>query len=129
VLISEFYFEIKHIKGKENIIEYALSQSVQAIHFATTSVGYYDIKQRIKTLMQEDEFFNHVREGLQQETKERKYEGYHITFDELILYNNRLYVTNSTNLRHLIMGEFHRRPYVYHLGYQYMVTIVRKLYY
>jgi hypothetical protein len=39
VLISEFYFEIKHIKGKEKKVADALSQSVQTIHLATTSVG------------------------------------------------------------------------------------------
>jgi hypothetical protein len=47
-LISEFDFEIKHIKGKENQVEYALSRSVQTIHLAITSVGESDIKQRIK---------------------------------------------------------------------------------
>jgi hypothetical protein len=30
-----------------------------------TSVGESDIQQRIKTLLQEDEFFNQVKEGLQ----------------------------------------------------------------
>jgi hypothetical protein len=57
-LINEFDFEIKHIKGKENKVADALSQSVQAIHLATTSVGESDIQQRIKTLSQGDEFFN-----------------------------------------------------------------------
>jgi hypothetical protein len=49
--------------------------------------------------------------------------------DDLLLYNNRLYVPNSTDLRHLIMDEFHRRPYVGHPGYQNMVTTIRQLYY
>jgi hypothetical protein len=71
-LISEFDFEIKHIKGKENRVADALSRSVQTIHLATTSVGESDIKQRIKTLLQEDKFFNLVREGLQQEPNMRK---------------------------------------------------------
>jgi hypothetical protein len=52
-----------------------------------------------------------------------------LTTDELLLYNNRLYVPDSTELKHLIMDEFHRRPYVGHPGYQKMITIVRKLYY
>jgi hypothetical protein len=38
-------------------------------------------------------------------------------------------VPDSSDLRHLIMDEFHRRPYVGHLGYQKMVTTVRQLYY
>jgi hypothetical protein len=43
-LISDFYFEIKHIKGKENRIVDALSQSVHTIHLVATSVGKSDIK-------------------------------------------------------------------------------------
>jgi hypothetical protein len=51
-LISEFDFEIKHIKGKYNKVVYALKWSVHAIHLATTSVGESDIQERIKTLLQ-----------------------------------------------------------------------------
>jgi hypothetical protein len=105
-LISEFDFEIKHIKGKENRVVDALSRSVQTIHLATTSVGESDIKQRIRILLQEDEFFNQVREGLQQEPNEKKYEGYQLATDDLLLYNNRLYVPNSTELKHLSWMNF-----------------------
>jgi hypothetical protein len=60
---------------------------------------------------------------------ENRYEGYQVRIDSLLLYNNRLYVSNSMDLRHLIMDEFHRRPYVGHPGYQKMITTVRQLYY
>jgi hypothetical protein len=83
----------------------------------------------IKTLLQEDEFFNQVIKGLQQEHKEKKYEGYHLEVYNLLLYNNRLYVPNSTDLRHMVMDKFHRIPYVGHLSYLKMVTSIRKLYY
>jgi hypothetical protein len=46
-LISEFDFEIKHIKGKENRVADTLSGSVQTIHLATVSVCEYEIKQSI----------------------------------------------------------------------------------
>jgi hypothetical protein len=102
------------------------AESVQTIHLATTSVGESDIQQRIKTLLSEDEFFKQVKEKLQQEPKEKRYEGYQLRDDNLLLYNNRLYVPNSTDLEvQLIMDEFHRRPYVGHPGYQKMVTTVR----
>jgi hypothetical protein len=60
-LINDFDFEIKHIKGKENKVADALSRSVHDIHLATSSLGESDIKQRIKTLLQENEFFNYVK--------------------------------------------------------------------
>jgi hypothetical protein len=73
-----------------------------------TSVGESDIQQRIKSLLQEDEFFNQVKERLRQEPREKRYEGYQLGVDSLLLYNNWLYMPNSTDLRHLIMDEFHR---------------------
>jgi hypothetical protein len=129
VLISEFNFKIKHIKGKENKVADMLNRGVQTMHLAMTSVGDSDIQQRIKTLLQEYEFFNKVKERLQQEPIEKRYEGYQIRDDSLLLYNNRFYVPNSVDLRHLILDEFHRRPYVCHCGYHKMVTTVRQLYY
>jgi hypothetical protein len=72
-LISEFDFEILHIKGKENRVEDTLNWSVKTIHLVVESVGESDIKKNIKTLFPEDEFFNQVREGFQQEPRERKY--------------------------------------------------------
>jgi hypothetical protein len=37
-------------------------------------------------------------------------------------------VPDSADLRQLIMDELHKRPYVRHIGYQKMVTIIRQLY-
>jgi hypothetical protein len=70
-----------------------------------------------------------VREKLQQEPKEKGYEGYHLGDDNPLTYNKRLYIPNSIDMPQLIMDEFHRRPYIGRLGYQKMVKIVRQLYY
>jgi hypothetical protein len=45
------------------------------------------------------------------------------------MYNNMMYIPNSTELKNLIMDEFHKRPYVGHPGYQKMITTTRKLYF
>jgi hypothetical protein len=128
-LISEFDFEIKHIKGKENRVADALNRSMQTIHLATTSTCESDIKKRIRNSLQNDEQFNLIKESLQQEPKGKKYEGYQLTEDGLLMYNNILYIPNSIELKNLIMDEFHRRPYVGHPGYQKMITTTRKLYF
>jgi hypothetical protein len=49
-LISEFDFEIKHIKGKENMVVYALSRSMKLVHLAFVSISESDIKERVKTV-------------------------------------------------------------------------------
>jgi hypothetical protein len=79
--------------------------------------------------LSENEFFNILKEKLQQETREKRYKGYQLRDDNPLIYNKRLYVPNSIDMRKLIMDEFHRRPYVDHPGYQKMVKTVRQMYY
>jgi hypothetical protein len=128
-LISEFYFEFKHIKGKESRLTYVLSRSVRAILLATKCVGEYEIKQRIKTLLKENEFFNQVKEGYNKNPKRRSMKDTELIVDDLISYKNKLYMTKSVYLRHLIIKNFYRRPYVGQYGYQKMIMDVRELCY
>jgi hypothetical protein len=46
-LLSEFDFEIKHIKGKENRVADALSRSVKMIHLETMSTYKMDVRERV----------------------------------------------------------------------------------
>jgi hypothetical protein len=48
-LLSEFYFEIKHIKGKENRVDDALSISMKVVHLAAISTNKSYIKERVKS--------------------------------------------------------------------------------
>jgi hypothetical protein len=45
--LSEYDFEIKHIKGKENKIIDALSRRVHDMHATTISMYRYDLKDMI----------------------------------------------------------------------------------
>ena len=47
-LLSEFDFEIKHIKGKENRVVDSLSRSMKVVHLAAISIDESDIKERVK---------------------------------------------------------------------------------
>jgi hypothetical protein len=47
-LLSEFDFEIKHIKGKENRVADALSKSMRTIHLAAMSTCKTDVKNNVK---------------------------------------------------------------------------------
>jgi hypothetical protein len=48
-LFSEFDFEIKHIKGKENRVVDALSRSMRMVHLEAISDIELDIKERFKS--------------------------------------------------------------------------------
>jgi hypothetical protein len=127
-LISEFDFEIHHIKGKENQVTYALNRSMQTIHLAVANVCESDIRNIIKNSLQGDEPFNFIKESLEKEPRGKKCEGYHLKKERFLIYKNMLYIPNYIELKDLIMDEFHKRPYVGHPGYQKMITLVNKFY-
>jgi len=56
-LLSEFYFEIKHIKGKENRVANAPSRSIKMINLAIVSTRKTDVKERIRSAQETDTFF------------------------------------------------------------------------
>jgi hypothetical protein len=49
-LPSEFDFEIKHIKGKENKVVDALSRRMKTIHLATVSTCEMNVKERVRNV-------------------------------------------------------------------------------
>jgi hypothetical protein len=59
-LLSEFDFEIKHIKGKENRVVDALSRSMKTIHLVTVSTYETDVKERVRNAQETDTFFQTV---------------------------------------------------------------------
>jgi hypothetical protein len=102
-LLSDFDFEIKHIKGKENRVVDSLSISMKVVHLATVSISESDIKERVKTAQETNEFFNTVKSYLKQETTGLKYEGYHMLNDDLLTYKGILYIPNYDDLKRFIM--------------------------
>jgi hypothetical protein len=70
-----------------------------------------------------------VKERLHQEPKGERYEGYHLTIDGLLMYNNNMYIPNLVEIKNIILDEFHKRPYVGRPSYQNMIMKKIKLYY
>jgi hypothetical protein len=74
-LLSEFDFEIKHIKGKENRVVDALSRSLKTIHLAVVSTCEMDVRERVRNVQETDAFFKTMTSYLRQEPTGLKYEG------------------------------------------------------
>jgi hypothetical protein len=55
-LLSEFDFEIKHIKGKENRVADAFSRSMKTIHLAAVSTYETDVKNKVRNAQETDPF-------------------------------------------------------------------------
>jgi hypothetical protein len=75
-LLSEFDFEIKHIKGKDNSMINALSRSIKMIHLVVVSACETNVRERVINAQETDAFFNTMTSYLRQEPTWLKYEGY-----------------------------------------------------
>jgi hypothetical protein len=128
-LLSEFDFEIKHIKGKENRVVDSLSRSMKVVHLAVASTSESDIKERVKAAQETDAFFKTVTSYLKKEPARLKYEVYKMFNDGLLTYKGRLYIPNCDDLKRFIMDELHKIPYTGHPGYQKMIMATRRLFY
>src|SRR5882762_7301926 len=74
--LCEFDFEIKHIKGKENKVADALSRKMQEMHVASLSICQSNLRQQIIDHVTGDELYGQVKDKLQQQNIEKRYEGY-----------------------------------------------------
>jgi hypothetical protein len=128
-LLSEFDFEIKHIKGTENRVVNALSISIKTIHLVAVITYKTNVRERIRNAQETDAFFNTVTSYLRKEPIGMKYEGYQMLEEGMLTYRNRLYIMNCGDLKRFIMDELHKRPYTGHPGYQKMITTTRKQFY
>ena len=128
--LCEFDFEIKHIKmGKENKVADALSRKVQEMHVASLSIFQLDLRYQIVNHTTRDELYVQVKDKLQQQSLEKRYEGYKLEEDGLLTYKGRIYIPNVAYLRRVVMDEIHQAPYSGHLGYQKMIATARKKYF
>jgi hypothetical protein len=115
--LSEYEFDIKHIKRKENKVSNALSRRVHIMHATTVSMHQSDLKSRILDGLVTDQHYLHVKERLQQGDVQQKIKEYEINEDGLLMHKNRIYVPSFGEPRYLVLKEVHDVPYAGHLGY------------
>ena len=80
-------------------------------------------------MLLEMSFYVQVKDKLQQEILEKKYEGYRLEEDGLLTYKGRVYIPNVADLRRIVMDAIHQAPYSGHPGYQKIVATIKKQYF
>ena len=128
IFLCEVDFEIKHIKGKENKVADALSRKVYEIQVASLSIFQSYMRQQIVKHVVEDYLYVQVKDKLQQQNLEKKYEGYKLEEYGILTYKNIIYIPQVENLRRFVMDEIHQAPYFGHPRYQKTITTARKQY-
>jgi len=124
--LSEYEFEIKHIKGKENKVADALIKN--AILGAISNYKT-DLEENIKEKEGSDMNYQKLKDKVAgSEAKIAEFD-YEITENGLLIYKNRLYIPNIPEIKLLILNELHKSPYSGHLGYQKRITMLRKYFF
>jgi hypothetical protein len=127
--LSEFDFEVRHIKGKENKVADALSRRTNGLFEISISREENDIEQRIKSASCNDEKYIKTVADLQGNAENLDRTDLSLDKNGLLRFKNRLYIPDSVELKLTILDEVHKNPYSGHPGYQKMVTTLRKLFY
>ena len=65
--LSEYHFELKHIKEKENKVVDALSQRTHMIYEVTLSQTNADLHERIRTANRVDPFYVEILKKVQED--------------------------------------------------------------
>jgi len=71
--LSEFDFEIKHVKNKEKKVVDALNKK---FHVATMSICKDDLRERVIKNSIEDDRYTQMKISLRERELNKKYEGY-----------------------------------------------------
>ena len=77
------------------------------MHVAFISVYQPELRQQIVNHVAEDELYMKVKDKLQHQSLENKYEEYKLEEDGLLPYKNRIYIPNVAYLRRVVMDEIH----------------------
>jgi hypothetical protein len=89
--LSEYDFDIKHIKGKENKVVDALNIRVHELHDTTISMYQSDLKDRITEAAKSDLQYKELVAKLQQGILQQKIEEYKLDNDEILMGEEFMY--------------------------------------
>jgi hypothetical protein len=129
VFLSEFNFEVRHIKGKENTVADVLSIRVHGLFEINISMAQSDLEQRIRTIGVNDENYTKTVAELQNTITKSDKPDLSINKNGRLRFKNRLYIPDSAELKITFFYEVHKKLYSNHPGYQKTITTLRKLLY
>jgi hypothetical protein len=91
--LSEYDFDINHIKVKDNKVVDALSKRVHEMHVTTISIYESYLKDRILEATKSNDIYMEVSKNLQQGNLQHKIEDYKPENDEILIYRSIIYLS------------------------------------
>ena len=127
--LSEYDFEIKHIKGMENQVADALSRRANEVHISSISMYMTDLKDKTVATTNLDQNHLKIKDTLQQGNFQQKLNNYELKEDGILMYKGNVYVSNSSEMKNVVLKEMHNVPYVGSPVYQKTIAVVRSQYF
>jgi hypothetical protein len=128
--LSEYDFDINHIRGKENKMADTLNRRVHEMHATIISLyKSYFCDDIILEVSKSDQCYVDIKVTLQQGILQQKIEGYELKEDGILMYRRKVYVPNVQELKNMLLSKMHKVPYAGHPGYQKTIATVKKQYY
>lgn len=103
--------------------------NLQVAHLADIRICEVYIKEMIKEELVHEKPYQHVKECLQYELEGSMRKNYILTIDGMFNFKDKWYVLCMSDLKKLIMDDFHKIPYLGHTGYLKMITTMKNKYY
>ena len=130
--LSEYDFEIQHIKGKENKVVDDLSRNARLNFIAAINTYKIDLEEQLGEGVKFDENYQKLQAKVTENLTESLSTCYSLNEKVLILYKsykNGLYIPNVPKIKLLLLNEIHNTPYLGHHGYQKTITMLWKDYF
>jgi hypothetical protein len=106
-------------------VDDALSRRAHEMHISTISVYRIDLKDKILEAANSDQHYLQIKENLQQGNLQHIFKNHELKKDGILLYRGKVYVSNSMELKNIVLREMHNVPYVGHPGYQKSITAIK----
>jgi hypothetical protein len=127
--LSEYDFDIMHIKGKENKVVHALKMILHDMHSTIVIMYKFYFKDQILEAAKSYQQYMQIKEKLQQGDMQQKIEYYKLGEEGILKYKGIMYVPNSQELKNMVLKDVNIVPYVGHPGYQKNIAAVKHQYY
>ena len=124
--LSDFNFEVRHIKDKENKVADALSRRIHGINQMMLSQTKSDLLDKVKVASTQDADYSKLLNEIQNTKVNLNGTAFKIDQKGLIWFKDRLYIPKNLDIKLLILNEMHKPPYAGHPGYRKMITALRK---
>jgi hypothetical protein len=115
-LLEKFDFEVRHIKGKENKVADALRRTFHGLLEINISRAKSNLEQRIKVAGNNNESYTKTMVELQNTTESSDKTDLSLDKSGLLRFKNKIYISDSTELKLTVLDEVHKKPYLGHPG-------------